>query len=262
MGEFDKLKASETDSYTVAYTYATYLSTTKRISPEEAIPMLSELIAMGYPTAARYCINNLEKNGIHSFDLLALRGLCFQHELQPDMASTDLEAALKGDPGNEKIQILINNLRKQSTEAEDMPLHEALFRKGMTSLQNQDYDSAFYYLKKAGQIENRPEYVAYITRLENIIEGEQIIKSTPDNYKAYMQKSQGLSAMQLFREAQITLDGGLIACPDNLNLILAKALVWVQEGETENARLYLWEQEQRGIAIDPVVKQKILQAKN
>ncbi len=260
--ELDQLKAGETDRYTVAYTYATYLSTTKSIKPEEAIPLISDLISMGHPTAARYCIDNLERNGIHSFDLLALRGLCYQHELQAGLAMADLEAALKGDPGNEKIRTLMDMLRKQSGEAEDLAHHEVLFRQGMASLQQQQYDSALNFIRQAQEMEDRPEYSNFITRTENIIEGERMIQASPGSYKAYMLKSQGLSALKLFEEAQRTLDGGLIASPDNLNLILAKALVWVQEGEDEMAKQYLWEQEQRGINIDPNIKKQILQEQN
>ena len=260
--ELKQLRDSDTDRYTVVYTYATYLSTTKSIKPEEAIPLISDLISMDHPTAARYCIDNLERNGIHSFDLLALRGLCYQHELQPGLARADLEVALKGDPGNEKIRTLMVMLRKQSGEAENLAHHEVLFRQGMASLQQQQYDSALYFLRQAQEMEDRPEYSNFITRTENIIEGERMIQASPGSYKAYMLKSQGLSALKLFEEAQRTLDGGLITCPDNLNLILAKALVWAQEGEGEMAKQYLWEQEQRGINIDPNIKKQILQEQN
>jgi len=260
--ELKQLRDSDTDRYTVVYTYATYLSTTKSIKPEEAIPLISDLISMGHPTAARYCIDNLDRNGIHSFDLLALRGLCYQHELQPGLARADLEVALKGDPGNEKIRTLMVMLRKQSGEAENLAHHEVLFRQGMASLQQQQYDSALYFLRQAQEMEDRPEYSNFITRTENIIEGERMIQASPGSYKAYMLKSQGLSALKLFEEAQRTLDGGLITCPDNLNLILAKALVWAQEGEGEMAKQYLWEQEQRGINIDPNIKKQILQEQN
>ena len=260
--ELKQLRDSDTDRYTVVYTYATYLSTTKSIKPEEAIPLISDLISMGHPTAARYCIDNLDRNGIHSFDLLALRGLCYQHELQPGLARADLEVALKGDPGNEKIRTLMVMLRKQSGEAEDLAHHEVLFRQGMASLQQQQYDSALNFIRQAQEMEDRPEYSNFITRTENIIEGERMIQASPGSYKAYMLKSQGLSALKLFEEAQRTLDGGLITCPDNLNLILAKALVWAQEGEGEMAKQYLWEQEQRGINIDPNIKKQILQEQN
>lgn len=258
----EALKTGDADPYTVAYTYAVYLSTTKKIQAEEAIPLINDLISMGYPTEARYVINNLKSNGIHSYDLLALRGLCYMHELQLEKAGVDLEAALKGDPGNEKILILMNNFRKQSTEADELPPFEILIQSGMEHLQKLDYDSALYFFNAAMRMENRSEYAPLISRLENIIEGGEMILSAPGNYKAYMLKSQGLSALKLYEEAQKTLDAGLVACPENLNLILAKALVWVQEGESETARLYLWEQEQQGIVIDPGVKQNILQTQN
>jgi len=260
--ELEQLEASGTDSYTVAYAYATYLSSTKKISPSEAIPFISKLISLGYPTSARYCIDNLERNGIWSFDLLALHGLCYQHELQPGLALADLQAALEGDPGNEKIRTLMENFRKISTEPEESAPHETLFRKGLASLQNQHFDSALFFMKKARELEDLPEYSDYISRTESIIEGDQMILTSPGNYKAYLLKSQGLSALKHFEEAQRTLDTGLIACPDNLNLILAKALVWVQAGEREIAKQYLWEQEQRGIDIDPGVKKRILQVQN
>ncbi len=262
MKEFKRLKESKADPYTLAYSYASYLSTSTQIKPEEAIPLINELISMAYPTAARYCIDNLERNGIRSFDLLALHGLCYQHELQPLLAGADLEAALKGDPGNEKIMTLLNNLRRQSPDASDLPMHEALFRQGLACIQQQEYDSALHFIKKAIDLGNQPEYEPFIARIENVIEGEKMIFFNPLNHKGYLVKSHGLAAMKEFGAAQITLDGGLIACPGNVNLILAKALVWVQGGNTETARQYLLEQEQQGIAIDPSVKQRILQPQN
>lgn len=255
-------RAGETDSYTLVYNYAAYLSGTKSISAEEAIPFISDIISLGYYTEARYCIDNLKRNGIHSFDLLALRGLCLQHELQPELALRDLEAALRGDPGNEKIRILMNNLKREFSGLEEPDPNASFFQKGVSFIEQQNYDSALYYMNKASKKEDNPEYDIYRERLEQITEGDRMILSTPGNYKAYIFKSQGLAALRLFSEAQSTLDKGLNACPENLNLILAKALVWVQQGQRETAELYLFEQEQQGIVIDPAVKQKILQPQN
>lgn len=260
--DLDQLKAEEKKGYTVAYNYSTYLSTSKSISPEEAIPMISELISMGYPTAARYCIDNLERNGIHSADLLALRGLCYQHELQPQLAGADLESALKSDPANEKIRTLLNNLRKETHGGEAPPDQSVLFKQGLELIRSEDYVSALEYMHKAAEAGSNPQPGQYVSRLEKVLEGEDLIKAHPLQPRGYMQMSQALAAMKQYEQAREIIDGGLKAIPDNLNLILARALVWVQEGKSETARQYLWEQEQRGIVIDPAVKQKILQPQN
>jgi len=260
--ELEQLKSVENDDFTIAYNYATYLSRSKNISPTEAIPLINELISMGYPTAARYCIDNLERNGIHSADLLALHGLCYQHELQPGLARADLEAALKSDPGNKKIITLLNNPGTKGAGEPELPIHVTLFRKGIVFIQTAQYDSALFYMDKAGTAGEKLQHKHYVTQLERVLEGDKTIKLTPGNYRGYMLKSQGLAAIKAYDQAQGVLDGGLTANPGNLNLILAKALVWVQEGKNETAQQYLWEQEQQGIVIDPAVKQKILKPQN
>jgi hypothetical protein len=47
-----------------------------------------------------------------------------------------------------------------------------------------------------------------------------------------------------------------------MNLILAKALVWVQAGQKDRAERYLLELEQRGLTIDPALKNRILNQEN
>ena len=89
-----------------------------------------------------------------------------------------------------------------------------------------------------------------------------MIVDNPGSISGYVRKSQGLASMGMFEIAQENLDNGLVNNPGNLNLILAKALVWVQAGQREMAEQYLWEQEQKGIAIDPAVKRQIFQQHN
>ncbi len=262
MKKINQLKSGETDRYALAYAYATYLSATRSIEPGEAIPMISDLISMGFPTEARYCIDNLKRNGIQSYDLLALRGLCYQHELQPELAVMDLESAMKGDPGNEKIRILLNNARSGQSPGKDHPMQEALFLKGLDCLQREQFDSALYFISETQGMEKQVQYQRYVEQITKVVAGEKLIASDPSDFRGYMQKSQGLSGVNLFDLAQKALDSGLEVNPDNLNLILAKALVWVQAGDRETARQYLWEQEQRGISIDPAIKQQILQPQN
>ncbi len=286
--QFDRLKSEETDRYNIVYAYAAYLSTTRSITPEQAIPLINEMISCGYPTEARYCIDNLERNGIHSSDLLALHGLCYQHELQPGLALADFEKALAGDPDNEKIRLLLDNAKgaeSPGSQAEkmldrarvlmaqkeygasdsvlnailelDSTSHHAVFLKGLIRLQGEEYDSALCFMKLAYNIEDREEYRHHISMVSKVLEGEKLISGDPLSFPGYLQKSRGLASMGMFIRAQETLDRGLEKNPDQMNLILAKALVWVQAGQQETARQYLWEQERRGIVIDPSLKQKI-----
>ena len=129
----------------------------------------------------------------------------------------------------------------------------------MIRLMRKQYDSALYFMTFARSSENLEEYGRYISKIDKVVEGEKLIVANPVSFSGYMQKSQGLASMGMFDIAQKTLDKGLVNIPDNLNLILAKALVWVQAGQRETAVQYLWEQEQRGIAIDPSLKEKIIQ---
>ena len=85
-----------------------------------------------------------------------------------------------------------------------------------------------------------------------------MIDENPGSYKGYIQMSQGLASMKLYNQAQRTLTNGLERNPDNLNLILAKALVWVQAGQQETAIRYLGELEKNGLIIDQEVKRQIL----
>jgi hypothetical protein len=285
----DRLRSEETDRHNIVYAYAAYLSTTRTITPEKAIPLINEMISFGYPTEARYSIDNLERNGIHSCDLLALHGLCYQHELQPGLALADFEKALAGDPGNGKIRLLLDNAKgaespgsqaekmlevagvmmaQKQYDASDSVLnailalesasHRAAYLKGLIRLQKEQYDSALYFMKLANSIEDREEYRHHMAMVSRVLEGEKLISGDPLSFSGYLQKSQGLASMGMFIRAQGTLDRGLEKNPDQQSLILAKALVWVQAGQQETARQYLWEQEQRGIVIDPALKQKIL----
>ena len=291
--ELDQLQAEETDRYSVVVAYATYLSTTHSIEAGDAIPMINKMISLGYPAEARYSINNLKRNGIHSYDLLALRGLCYSNELQDGLAVLDLEKAHAGDPGNAKIKSLLDQVKgnkgpgvpleelldragamiaqKQydaSESALDVILkqdnvnHRALYFKGKIRLLREQYDSALYFITFARSSENLEEYSLYISRIGKVVEGEKLIVTDPGSISGYVQKSQGLASMGMFDIAKENLDMGLVNNPGNLNLILAKALVWVQADDAETAQQYLWEQEQSGIAIDPGIKQQILQKQN
>lgn len=287
---FDQLKSEDPEQYTLVYAYSTYLSTTRSIEPEEALPLVLELISFGNYTEARYCVDNLMRNGIQSYDLLALRGLCYFNELQTELALTDLEKAHTGDPDNAKIKTLLDQVKgikdpeaevdellasagemimKQQYDASDQILnaileqdrtsHQALYYKGLIRLQRTQYDSAHHYMSFARSSEPLEEYSRFIAWIEKVFEGERMIATNPGSFTGYIEKSQGLSSMRLFDEAHNALNRGLERNPDNLNLILAKALVWVQAGEAETAREYLSELEQRGLQIDPALKQRIFQ---
>ena len=91
------------------------------------------------------------------------------------------------------------------------------------------------------------------------MEGEKLITARPASFNGYLQKSQGQASLEQYDLAQQTLTSGLEKNPDNLNLILAKALVWVQAGQEETARQYLEELERQGLVIDPALKQRIFQ---
>ncbi len=293
MEQFDRLEEEPENTYGLIYATAAWLSTTGSVDPEEAIPLLNRMIALGYPAEARYSIDNLEANGIRSADLTALRGLCYQNELQPGLALAEYRKALEMDPDNEKIRTLIRNVHESAnTEAETEDLlarasslleqqrydasermldrilqqdelsHRALFMKGLIRLQNSSYDSAAYFMEFARSIEKLPEYEEYFGRIALVQEGEEMIVRNPATFRGYLQKSQGLAAMELYDEAHRQLDRGLQVLPGNVNLILAKALVWMQAGKPENARQYLWEQEQRGVKIDPALKERVLQTQN
>ena len=288
--ELDRARSPEMDPYAKVYAYAAYLSTAKEVAPEEAIGMINEMIASGYPMEARYSINNLMDRGISSYDLLALRGLCYLHEAHPELARRDLQEALQGDPGNRKIELLLDQaeggtnrewmLQRMwdtsmerfsagdvpaadsilSTILETDPLyHRALFSKGLIRIRTAAYDSAFYYLSFAGSIEESEEYGRYIALTGRLLEGDSLTRSNPDSFRGYLIQSEALAGMGFHEQAHRVLDEGLGHQPDHLNLILAKALVWVQSGETETARQYLREQQERGIAIDPRVVNQILQ---
>lgn len=263
--QFDQLKSSNTEPYKIAYAYATYLSTNNSIEPEEAVPMVLDLISLGYYTEARYCVDNLLENGIHSWDLLALRGLCYFNELHPEMAMADLENAHLGDPDNDKIKTLLNQVQGNTEdgslleESNGMSGHQAYYKKGISMLLNEHYDSALYFMKLAVNLEKQQEYENYIIRIPKVIKAQKMIAENPGSFNGYIQMSQGLASMNLYKQAQRTLTEGLEKNPDNLNLILAKALVWVQAGQQETAIQYLAELEKNGLIIDPQVKQQILQ---
>jgi len=254
--KFDQLRSEESENYSIVYAYSTYLSTTRSIEVEEALPMILEMISYHSHTEARYCIDNLKRNGIHSWDLLALRGLCYYNELQPGLALIDLEKAIAGDPDNEKIKTLLDQVFQTDNQS-----HRTLYNEGLILLQREQYDSALYYMKSAAKSKNLDEYGPYIVWIEKIVEGDKMITADAESFTGYMQKSQGLASMGLFDASQRTLTEGLEKIPDNLNLILAKALVWVQAGQKETATQYLQELENRGVVIDPALKQQILQNK-
>ncbi|MGM0474658.1 MAG: tetratricopeptide repeat protein [Bacteroidota bacterium] len=287
--KFEKQKENNADKYTLVYQYAVYLSTAGDVETGYAISLINEMISYGYPTEARYCIENLKRNGITSNDLLALRGLCYQHEMQYDLAMADFNAALSEDPDNPKIRELIINLKasqgldltetekleragqlmdiNQLDESESLlrsllkkePVpHEACYLTGLVKLRKEQYDSAYHFMQQATELSNESSYSLYATGIKTVLEGENLIGSDPGSFRGYLQKSRGLAAMGFFDRAQETLDLGLENVPDHVNLILAKALVWVQEGNQEAAQQYLLEQERRGIRIDPALKQQVL----
>lgn len=251
MEQFDQLRSGDSEKYPIVYAYSTYLSTATDIEEEDVIPMLLELISYDAHTEARYCIDNLKANGIFSWDLLALRGLCYYNELHPELAMIDLEKAIAGDPGNGKIKALLKQVRGRD--------HESLYMNGLDRLQEEQYDSALHLINLAIEMEKRKEYETSVVWIEKVLEAEKLIEASPASYTGYLQKSQGLASLGLFKQAQKTLTGGLEKNPDNLNLILAKALVWVQAGQQETARKYLEDLEQQGLNIDPALKQRILQ---
>lgn len=291
--EFEMLKEKNQEIYPLIFAYATYLGTSESILPKEALPLVLEMISHTYYTEARYSIDNLERKGIHSPDLLALRGLCYFNELQPDLALSDLKLALKRDPDNAKIKGVLATIQGGSSpagssgqeaihpileaaalikageygRAEGMlnavldtnnTQHEALFYKGLIRLQHANYDSAQHYFAFAASSEGRDSYREYARRCRQVMEAERTIASNPGNYAAYLAKGQHLSAMGLVEQAQRSLDEGLEANPGNMNLILAKALAWVQAGQPERARTYLDDLERRGLQIDPALRQQIL----
>lgn len=287
--KFEKQKENNADKYTLVYQYAVYLSTTREVEIDYAISLLNEMIAYGYPTEARYCIENLKSHGIYSSDLLALRGLCYQHEMQYDLAMADFRTALSGDPDDPRIRELIMNLKasqgldltasetlerarklmdlERLDESEsllkallkkDQSNHEAGYQLGLIKLRREQYDSAHHFMLQALGAKNQSRYSQYVARISNVLDGEKLIGSVPGSFRGYLQKSRGLAAMGFFGRAQRVLDEGLENNPDNVNLVLAKALVWVQEGKEEAAQQYLREQEQQGISIDPGLKQQVL----
>lgn len=291
--QFDNLKEEDADNYTLVYHYAVYLSTTRDVETGFAISLLNEMIAHGYPTEARYCIENMNRNGIRSGDLLALRGLCYQHEMQYDLAMTDFRAALAMDPDDPRIRELILNLKAirglELTEDETLERvrelmdtgrldeselllkalaekkgnqHEVSYWLGLVKLGKAQYDSAYHYMLQADKAGDRSRYSEYVSHIGSILEGEALIGSSPHTFSGYLQESRGLAALGFFDRAQEVLDGGLARNPDNVNLILAKALVWVQAGERETAEIYLLEQERRGIRIDPRLKQQVFPKQN
>ena len=262
--QFDQLKSSDTEPYKLAYAYATYLSTNSSIEAEEAVPMVLDLISLGYYTEARYCVDNLQEKGIHSWDLLALRGLCYFNELQPELAMNDLENAYHGDPENPKIKTLLDRVSgelKVGSSPEALPVkasHESIYMEGIAMLQKEQYDSALYLLNQALTMDKRQEYESHIIWTQKVLDAQKLIAENPASYKGYIQMSQGLASMKLYIQAQRTLTKGLEKNPENLNLILAKALVWVQAGEQETAIRYLDELEKNGLIIDPEMKRQIL----
>lgn len=291
--QFGRLKEEGADRYTLAYHRAVYLSTARDVEIGFAISLLNEMIADGYPTEARYCIDNLNRNGIRSGGLLALRGLCYQHEMQYELAMADFRAALVMDPEDPRIRELILNLKAsrglELTEDEILERarelmdkgrldesesllkalleksgehHEATYCLGLVKLGKGQYDSAYRYIQLAEKTGDRPRSGEYITHIASVLEGETLIGSNPHTFSGYLKKSRGLASMGFFDRAQQVLDGGLESNPDNVNLIMAKALVWVQAGERETAEVYLLQQEQRGIRIDPGLKRQVLTTQN
>ncbi len=288
MRELDQIKSNGTEQFTVVYALSAYLSTTSRISADEAVPLILELISYGNYTEARYCIENLKRNGVHSPDLLALRGLCYYNELHSELALADLEEAHTDDPGNAKITTLLDRVKgigeslptpdelidraaemissRRIIDSESLldqvlelqeANHRALFYKAVIRLHLEEYDSALYYLTFALSSEPLDRYNAFINFTQMAKEGDVTIRSDPSSYQGYLQKSRGLASMDLIELAQVTLDQGLEKNPENLNLILAKALVWVQAGQEERARNYIQGLERRGLTIDPALKERI-----
>jgi tetratricopeptide (TPR) repeat protein len=141
----------------------------------------------------------------------------------------------------------------------DKTNHEALFLKGVNRLHAEQYDSALYFMQYARSCKNLEKYSQYISWTGQVVDGDRMIRDHPGSYTGYIQKSRMLASMKMFDQAQSTLDRGLEVIPENMNLILAKALVWVQEGRVETARNYLLELEMEGLKIDPALKQQILQ---
>lgn len=288
MSGLDRLKSEGAEEFNIVYTVASYLSTATDIKADEAAELVLDLISYGNYTEARYCIDNLKRNGIHSYDLLALHGLCYFNEMHPELALVEIEEAHSGDPGNAKIKTLFDQVNNNGPEiptadeliasavdlisqrqyAESDHLldqvlqleqanHQALYYKGLIRVHREDYDSALYFLTFAKSSEPLEQYSSFIQWTQMVKTGDSIIRTNPGSYQGYMQKSQGLASMELFELAQVTLNLGLQKNPNNLNLILAKALVWVQSGQTERAKKYLFELEQQGLAIDPSLKERI-----
>jgi tetratricopeptide (TPR) repeat protein len=135
--------------------------------------------------------------------------------------------------------------------------HRALYCKGVIRLHWEDYDSALYFLNFARSSEPLEKYSSFIQWTRMARTGDAAIRTNPGSYQGYIQKSQGLASMELYELAQVTLNKGLEKNPNNLNLILAKALVWVQSGQTEQAKQYLLELEQQGLVVDPALKERI-----
>jgi tetratricopeptide (TPR) repeat protein len=287
--QFEQLKKEPSEQFKIVYAYTTYLSTARGIEPSEAIPLINELISYGRYPEARYCIDNLKRNGIQSCDLLALRGLCYYNEMQPGLALKDLEEAIAGDPGNTRIQSIIDQVRgvdngddmnrllararklvSRAAYAESETLldqvlmqdkanHGALYLKGLNRLHAAQYDSALHFMQFARSSEDLEQYSQYVSWIKQVLNGDRAIRDHPGSHTGYMQKSQALATMNMFEQAQSTLTAGLEVIPENMNLMLARALVWVQEGRVETARNYLLDLEMEGIAIDPALKKQILQ---
>ncbi|RPI45475.1 MAG: hypothetical protein EHM46_01695 [Bacteroidetes bacterium] len=286
----ERLKEGNPEQYRLVYAYSTYLSTSRKINAEQALPLVLELISMRKYTEARYCIDNLEHNGIFSDDLLALRGLCYFNELQPELALAEVEKAYAGDPDNEKIRALLDQFRgekptvpgpeevlaravklleDQMPEASDALLdhilsgepahHRALYYKGFIRAMREEYDSALYFMTFARSAEPLEEYQEMIDAIGIVLQAGEQISGSPGSYNGYLRKSQALASMGLFSRAQEALSAGLEQIPGNRNLLLARALVWVQAGERETAARYLDELENGGIVIDPSLRQSILQ---
>lgn len=288
----ERLKDGNAEQYKLVYAYSIYLSTSTKIGPDQAIPLVLELISLGKYTEARYCIDNLERNGIFSDDMLALRGLCYFNELQPELALSDVEKAYAGDPVNEKIQALLDQIRGETLPAPgpeelmdhavkllednqpeasetflntilagDQTHHRALYYKGFIRLLREEYDSALHFMTFARSAEPLEEYLLMVDGITRILEADEQIGDYPESYNGYLRKSQALASLGLFSQAQQVLSAGLDLIPGNRNLMLARALVWVQAGERETAIRYLDELEKTGMVIDPSLRQSILQPK-
>ncbi|MGW8315764.1 MAG: hypothetical protein ACWGNV_09210, partial [Bacteroidales bacterium] len=137
--DVDRVMEEESDPYTKVYVYAAYLSTSEEVEPEEAIPLINEMIAYGYPLEARYSINNLMNHGISSWDLLALRGLCYLNESHPELARIDLENALKGDPENRNIELLLDQAEGGRKKERIM---KGMLDEAMTRISEKEFDTA------------------------------------------------------------------------------------------------------------------------